>query len=247
MKVGEILFKQGFVEEGSIKDALKIQSVHNKNIGEILVDIGAVQKNALHEALSFQKTLEMDRYENKVNFLENNMPFSQLARAEIEEIAESMEWETYLPKHVIFLQDKEPDKFIVLKSGLVKVCMMEDGREIIIGFLGEGECFGVLSMFSNPSGTPKYEVIEEVLCLSQRRMDFIRMVQKHLTIYNYFLGLFSSRINNNYEEFLASHTSSLNVGSSLYKKQVKDTLHSAQIFCSHNVTMKKSSRGTSGE
>jgi hypothetical protein len=40
MKVGEILIKQGVLEEQSIIDALSIQGLTKKNIGEILVNAG---------------------------------------------------------------------------------------------------------------------------------------------------------------------------------------------------------------
>ena len=242
MKVGEILFKQGFIEEGSIVNALTIQHANNKNIGEILIDIGAIQKNTLHEALSFQKTLEMDRYANKVNFLENNMPFNLLTRADLEEIAESMEWESFLPKNIIFSQDKGSDKFIVVKNGLVKACMGENGTEVIVGFLGEGECFGEMPMLSDSPRTPKYEAIEDVLCLSQRREAFLRMVQKHSIFYNFFHQLLNYRMSTVYKEFLVTNTSTVNVEPALYKKQVKDLLPSAQIFCSHKATTKEAAR-----
>ncbi|PKN60867.1 MAG: hypothetical protein CVU53_00830 [Deltaproteobacteria bacterium HGW-Deltaproteobacteria-11] len=90
MKVGEILIKQGVIEEQSIIDALSIQCLTKKNIGEILVNAGTLKKEALHEALAFQKVLETDRYESKAIFLETIPPFNGLPRAEIEMIAGTM-------------------------------------------------------------------------------------------------------------------------------------------------------------
>jgi hypothetical protein len=58
IKVGEILFKQGFIEEQSITHALSIQSLTKKNIRDILVDDSALKKEAFLSVSRLQQTTQ---------------------------------------------------------------------------------------------------------------------------------------------------------------------------------------------
>ncbi len=242
MKVGEILIKQGVLEEQSIKDALSIQGLTKKNIGEILVDAGTLEKDVLHEALAFQKVLETDRYENKATFLETIPPFNGLQRAEIEMIAETMSWTTFPPKSPILLPSEDVGGFYVIRNGLVKAYMEKDGEEVLIGFLGEGECFGEIPLLSHSPGHTKYETLEHTFCLIQNKDDFLSMVHRRPVFSGYFHQIISHKVNKIYYEMLAGNKPLTPRQSSLYRKQVRDVVSSFPVFCNPKSTARDAAK-----
>jgi CBS domain-containing protein len=242
MKVGEILIKQGVLEEQSIIDALSIQGLTKKNIGEILVNAGTLKKEALHEALAFQKVLETDRYENKAIFLETIPPFNGLPRAEIEMIAETMAWATFLPKSPIVSPSDDVGSFYVIRNGLVKSYLEKDGKEVVIGFLGECEYFGEISILSQSPGHTKYETLEHTFCLIQNKADFLSMVHRHPAFSDYFHQIISQKVNKIYKEMISCNTPLTPIQSSLYRRQVKDMVSSFPVFCNPKSTARDAAK-----
>jgi CBS domain-containing protein len=239
MKVGEILIKQGVLEEQSINDALSIQGLTKKNIGEILIDAGTVKEEALHEALAFQKVLETDRYENKATFLETIPPFNGLQRTEIEIIADTMAWITLLPKSPIVSPSDKAGSFYVIRHGLVKAYVEKDGEEVVIGFLGEGECFGEISILSHAPSRTKYEALEHTFCLIQNKADFLGMAHRHPQFSDYFHQIINQKFYKTYKELLACNTP---IQSSFYRKRVRDMVSPFPVFCSPKSTARDAAK-----
>lgn len=242
MKVGEILVKQGIIEEQSIADALSVQGLTKKNIGDILVDAGTLEREALHEALAFQKVLETDRYENKASFLETIPPFNGLPRAEIEMIAETMTWTTFLPGTPIVSPAGDIGSFYVIRNGLVKAYLEKDGEEALIGFLGEGECFGEIPLLYHAPGHTKYETLEHTFCLIQDKDDFLSMVHQRPAFSDYFHQIMSRKIEKIYKEMLDYRTPSTPVQSSFYRKQVRDMVSPLPVFCNPKSTARDAAK-----
>lgn len=242
MKVGEILIKQGVLEEQSIQDALSIQGLTKKNIGEILVDAGTLKMEALHEALAFQKVLETDRYESKTIFLETIPPFNGMQRAEIETIAATMAWEAFLPKSPIVSPSDDVGSFYVIRNGLIKAYLEKDGDEVVTGFLGEGECFGEISILSHSPDHTKYETLEHTTCLIQNKDDFLRMVHRHPLFSDYFHQLISQKLNKIYKDMLACNTPLTSIQASLYRRQVRDVVSSFPILCNPKSTAREAAK-----
>jgi CRP-like cAMP-binding protein len=44
-----------------------------------------------------------------------------------------------------------------VRTGLVKVYLHEDGKETLLGFLGEGDCFGEMALLNKEATTANVE------------------------------------------------------------------------------------------
>ncbi len=70
--------------------------------------------------------------------------FSQLAPVELERVAEITRERSYPRNSVILFEDDPGDALYVVATGQVKVVLIgEDGREVILSVLGEGDFFGM--------------------------------------------------------------------------------------------------------
>jgi CBS domain-containing protein len=242
MRIGEVLLKQGYVNEESIDRALRMQAETHRAIGEILIDIGAVSESTLHDALILQVNLKTERFEDTVVFLQNTMPFSLLAREELGEIASAMAWEHFSPGDMIIRQGVEGTKFYIIKSGLVKIDLDQEEKEVILGFLGEGDCFGEMSLLTNVPTTSNVETVEFTLCLVQNKEAFLEMMQRYPVFYTFFNQLLTHRMKTVYRELLTTTPGIAQVEPFLYRKQVKDFISQTQVFCDEATTIKDAAR-----
>src|SRR5205807_2137472 len=72
---------------------------------------------------------------------------SQLASAELDRVAEITRERSYPRNSVILFEDDPGDALYVVATGQVKVVLIgEDGREVILSVLGEGDFFGEMSL-----------------------------------------------------------------------------------------------------
>ena len=113
-----------------------------------------------------------DGLESKQSLLRNILPFRSLNEPEIEEIARMMEWTTFSPGSHVIRQGAPGAHFYLIISGLVKVFLEEDGKETVLGFLGEGECFGEVSLLTQGPTTANVHTVEHTLCLVQKDRRF---------------------------------------------------------------------------
>jgi len=242
MRIGEILIKQGHVSEESVVNALNIQSTSKKKIGEILREHNFINDSILEDALAFQKNLEKERFENKPSFLKQIPPFSSLNDIEIENVVTMMEWRDFPPGEVLIRQGAPGVRFFLIKRGLVKAFLEEDGKETVLGFLGEGECFGEISLLTHGPTTANVQTVEHTLCLTQKKEDFLAMTQRYPFFYPFFNQLLTQRLRSVYKELLSENPGIGQVEPYLYRKQVKDMISPSQPFCRGEDTIREAAR-----
>ena len=84
--------------------------------------------------------------------------FSQLAAAELDRVAEITRERSYPRNSVILFEDDPGDALYVVATGQVKVVLIgEDGREVILSVLGEGDFFGEAALLS---GAPRNATVQ---------------------------------------------------------------------------------------
>jgi CBS domain-containing protein len=242
MRVGEILVKQGYVSEQLIGQALEKQATTRQRIGEILVDAGFINETILHNVLTFQKTLEKDRLENKQVFLKSTIPFDALSEQAIEKIAADMELSSFFPGEGIIKQGTPGTHFFLVKNGLVKVFLEEEGKETVLGFLGEGDCFGEISLLTDGPATANIQCVEYTLCLVQPKEKFLEMAREHPVFYQFFNRLLTQRLKGVYKELLSENPGIGQVEPFLYRKQVKDLFAPSQPFCAPRSPIREAAR-----
>jgi len=103
---------------------------------------------------------ESESAESKDQFLMRIIPFDSLIKKELGEIATTMEWKAFSPGETIIKQGSPGEHFYLIKNGLVKVFLLdEENKETVLGFLGEGDCFGEISLLTQGPTTTNVQTV----------------------------------------------------------------------------------------
>src|SRR5205823_15031602 len=105
--------------------------------------------------------------------------FSQLSPADLQRVVEVARDRAY-PKHSVILFEDDPgDALYVVAKGQVKVVLIgEDGREVILSVLGEGDFFGEMSLIDEEPRSAHVIAMEDSNLLVIRREDFQAILQQ---------------------------------------------------------------------
>ncbi len=99
--------------------------------------------------------------------------FSQLAPAELQRVVEVARERSYPKNSVILFEDDPGDALYVVAMGQVKVVLIgEDGREVILSVLGEGEFFGEMALIDDEPRSAHVIAMEDSALIVLRREDF---------------------------------------------------------------------------
>ncbi|HKC40933.1 MAG TPA: Crp/Fnr family transcriptional regulator [Gemmatimonadales bacterium] len=99
--------------------------------------------------------------------------FSQLAPAELQRVVEVARERSYPKNSVILFEDDPGDALYVVAKGQVKVVLIgEDGREVILSVLGEGEFFGEMALIDDEPRSAHVIAMEDSALIVLRREDF---------------------------------------------------------------------------
>ncbi|OLB52438.1 MAG: hypothetical protein AUI13_13930 [Gemmatimonadetes bacterium 13_2_20CM_2_69_23] len=105
--------------------------------------------------------------------------FGQLSPAELERVAEITRERSYPRNSVILFEDDPGDALYVVAKGQVKVVLIgEDGREVILSVLGEGDFFGEMSLIDEEPRSAHVIAMEDSNLLVIRREDFQSILQQ---------------------------------------------------------------------
>ena len=109
--------------------------------------------------------------------------FADLSEAEIGRIAEATRERSYPRNSVILFEDDPGDALYVVVTGLVKVVLIgEDGREVILSVLKEGDFFGEMALIDDEPRSAHVIAMEDANLLVLRREDFHQRVREVPTI-----------------------------------------------------------------
>jgi CRP-like cAMP-binding protein len=104
----------------------------------------------------------------------HNVPlFSQLSPADLQRVEEVARERVYPKNSVILFEDDPGDSLFVVKQGQVKVVLIgEDGREVILSVLGEGQFFGEMALLDDEPRSAHVIAMEDATLVVLRREDF---------------------------------------------------------------------------
>lgn len=118
-----------------------------------------------------------------------------LTDKELHDLAELTTTRHYSRNSVIILADDEGDEFFIIHKGQVKVSIVhDDGGEIILSLLGEGDVFGELSLLDGKPRSANVIALQATELLSLRRPHFLDLVFKHPRIATALLAELASRL-----------------------------------------------------
>ena len=99
--------------------------------------------------------------------------FAELSDPEVGRIAEVTRERSYPKNSVILFEDDPGDALYVVVTGLVKVVLIgEDGREVILSVLKEGDFFGEMALIDDEPRSAHVIAMEDANLLVLRREDF---------------------------------------------------------------------------
>lgn len=106
--------------------------------------------------------------------------FTDLADDEIEILCQVSKSRYYPKNTIIFHEDEPGDTLHVIITGRVKIVLWwEDGRELTLSTLKEGEFFGEMSLLDEAPRSANVLALENTETISIQRKDFIIQVEKH--------------------------------------------------------------------
>ena len=116
-------------------------------------------------------------------FLRRVPLFSHLSDADITRLAEAARERNYPKNSVILFEDDPGDALYVVVTGQVKVVLIgEDGREVILSVLNEGQFFGEMALIDDEPRSAHVIAMLDSNLLVLRREDFQRRLQESPTI-----------------------------------------------------------------
>jgi len=109
--------------------------------------------------------------------------FNDLSEAELDRFAEVTREREYPRNSVILFEDDPGDALYIVSAGQVKVVLIgEDGREVILSVLGDGDFFGEMSLIDDEPRSAHVIAMKDSHVLVLRRDDFQAQLQQHPSV-----------------------------------------------------------------
>jgi len=116
-------------------------------------------------------------------FLRKVPLFNNLSETDLARLSESSRERNYPRNSVILFEDDPGDALYVVVTGQVKVVLIgEDGREVILSVLHEGNFFGEMALIDDEPRSAHVIAMADSNLLVLRREDFQRRLQESPTI-----------------------------------------------------------------
>jgi len=106
--------------------------------------------------------------------------FSQLGRAELEQVAEVAVPRSFHAGEVVFREGDESNTSYIVRDGHARaVRQHSDGRSLTLANFGPGEVFGELAMFDSDRRSATIEAIDDLDLLAILGADMQRLMREH--------------------------------------------------------------------
>jgi len=121
--------------------------------------------------------------------------FSELSEDAITSLSRLASRRRYPKDTVVFFENEEGDSLFMILEGRIKVTILgDDGREIILTMLGEGDLFGEMALLDNEPRSATAIAVEESELLLLQRNDFQSVIQEHPGISAALIKVLSNRL-----------------------------------------------------
>lgn len=112
-----------------------------------------------------------------IKFLATVPLFSELEDTDLERISQVASVQKYHKDNIILIEEEVGTTMFIIISGKVKISRIsDDGREVILSILSEGDFFGEMSLLDGQTRSANVTAIEESELLMLRREDFLQML-----------------------------------------------------------------------
>ena len=116
---------------------------------------------------------------DKIVLLHTVPIFRDLSDKDVIAISDKMVSRSYSQGQMILLEEAMGETFFVIAGGSVKITRLsEDGREVILAMLGEGDFFGEMSLLDGGGRSANVVALEEAEVLTLARNDYLDILKK---------------------------------------------------------------------
>ena len=132
---------------------------------------------------------------NKDKLIQSVPLFSDLNRPSVKKITERMVARTYNKEQMILVEESMGETFFILSDGSVKITRMsDDGREVILAILGEGDFFGEMALLDGEGRSANVVALADTEVLTLQRSDFLDILEQFPKIAIHLLKELTTRI-----------------------------------------------------
>ncbi len=121
--------------------------------------------------------------------------FSDLSSSSLNKITEKMVARSYNKEQMILVEESAGETFFIISKGNVKITRMsDDGREVILAILGEGDFFGEMALLDGEGRSANVVALENANVLTLQRSDFLEILESFPKIAIHLLEELTTRI-----------------------------------------------------
>ncbi len=120
-----------------------------------------------------------DKTAKQTSFLQKVPLFAELGEKEIEKVAVCLKMKNYPKDTIVVLETDEGSTLFIIANGKVKISRMsENGREVILAILGEGDFFGEMSLLDGLARSANVTTTKDSELYLLRREDFLNILEE---------------------------------------------------------------------
>ncbi len=133
--------------------------------------------------------------QEKIKKLKSFSIFKDLSENELLSVSKIIHHKILLPKTILTIQDSTPDEIYLVFKGLTRAFRYTDeGKEINLSIIGEGEIIGEMGAIENLPRSASVETIQETEVFILAKADFINLLKSHSAISIHLLKSLSKRL-----------------------------------------------------
>jgi CRP-like cAMP-binding protein len=115
-----------------------------------------------------------------VGFLKYIPLFSELSDDDLREIVKLAVRQVYKKDNMILIEEEIGSTMFIILDGRVKISRIsDDGREVILSILSEGDFFGEMSILDGQNRSANVVTLEDSRIMVIRREDFLQMLHDY--------------------------------------------------------------------
>ncbi|MEE9118137.1 MAG: Crp/Fnr family transcriptional regulator, partial [Calditrichia bacterium] len=115
-----------------------------------------------------------------VGFLKYIPLFSELSEDDLREIVKLAVRQVYKKDNMILIEEEIGSTMFIILDGRVKISRIsDDGREVILSILSEGDFFGEMSILDGQNRSANVVTLDDSRIMVIRREDFLQMLHDY--------------------------------------------------------------------
>ena len=137
----------------------------------------------------------MHEYPSLVWHLKNTQLFEDLTPEELEQLSRITPYKRFAAGEIIYHMEDPADALYFVRDGMVKISMcFPNGKEMILGLLGQYDIFGELLLLPSERRPNQAEAVIDTTLIVMPEQDFQRLLSQQPEIAMKFIKVMSTRL-----------------------------------------------------